>query len=209
MLDVVHGSHLYGLAHPGSDVDRFVVLRRRPVVFAGEPVSQARREWIGQEILGDHDTTVVEFGTFVAYASAGAHQHVEAMCAQGPVVLADRLVAYRCSFRVAYAAARSKYVGAVATFAGLPTRTRPRVAEPTVKQRRHALRLAFNLRQLAATGRCTPTLPVDVARSLTLLAGADRRTFLSALRTLCPEPMLDADAAQITGAVARPGEDRE
>ena len=62
----VHGSHLYGLAHEGSDMDTFIV--------TFEDRGRAR-----QTMTGLDDTVRVGWRTFLERAMSGSHQSCEAL----------------------------------------------------------------------------------------------------------------------------------
>lgn len=68
IFETVHGSHLYGLAHAGSDRDVFRVY-----------CSHDGRRRARQRVSSDTDVLSMSLDRFLELASSGAHQCVEAM----------------------------------------------------------------------------------------------------------------------------------
>lgn len=131
-----HGSRLYGLHHEGSDDDFFVVV---------DKVKTKKKKYARQSIVDNVDTTTLDLGTWLHYCEMGVPQSLEAMFSTAPVV--DRLPALRAGYR-AGTGTWSRYLRTIKSFAN----------EGTYKHKRHALRLAMNLRVMAKTGRFNPTL---------------------------------------------------
>lgn len=65
VLSTVHGSHLYGLAHPGSDLDLYVVVHEQ-----AHPT---------QQITDGADVTVIGLKGFLEQATKGVPQSLEAL----------------------------------------------------------------------------------------------------------------------------------
>jgi hypothetical protein len=133
-----HGSHLYGLAHAGSDEDFYRVVNTR---------RNRRAKYATQTIVDGVDTTTVDLGTWVNMCQAGVPQALEAMFAPDNVVLFDALPDFRRAFRFG-SACRDRYFRTIDNF----------LDEPNAKKNRHGLRLALNLRDGLRYGRFNPTL---------------------------------------------------
>lgn len=185
LLDMVHGSHLYGLATANSDLDRFVVLDEAPS-------GTKRARWAKQTIRDGVDTLCVDLGTFGRYSMMGSHQYVEAMMAPSEACDVDLLKEYRSQFRVAGFEYRRKYVGAIRNFAGLDEWK----DGPTLKSRRHAIRLAWCLRELEATGRCTVRLSQDKIDQINVEANLPDEEFVGNLLSI--HPWIDVPVKEIS-----------
>lgn len=138
LYKTVHGSHLYGLAHAGSDDDFYVVV---------ETQRKKKAKYAKQSIVDGVDTTTVDFGTWVNQCQAGVPQALEAMFSQMPLYESAGIAEYRNAFRVGQSI-RDRYYRTIDNF----------LAAPDVKKNRHALRLALNLREALRYGRFDPTL---------------------------------------------------
>lgn len=138
LFKTVHGSHLYGLAHAGSDNDYYVVL---------ETQRKKKARYAKQSIVDGVDTTTVDFGTWVNQCQAGVPQALEAMFSHYPMYESEGIKEYRNSFR-AGSNMRDRYYRTIDNF----------LAEPDFKKNRHGLRLALNLRDGLRYGRFNPTL---------------------------------------------------
>lgn len=136
LYKTVHGSHLYGLNHETSDLDYFVVVGK---------VKTSRSKYAKQTILNGVDTTVLDLGTWLRYCEMGVPQSLEAMFSRKPEF--DKLGALRAQYR-AGTQVYDRYLRTIKSFA----------LEDDFKHKRHALRLAFNLRSIGRTGRFNPTL---------------------------------------------------
>lgn len=132
----VHGSHLYGLAHAGSDEDTFIV--------TFEDHGKAR-----QTMVGIDDTVRVGWRTFLERAMSGSHQSCEALFSAQKVWTPDGrgLLPLIEGVRVTGGDVMHKY-----------ERTIKKFAHGDFKKRRHAARLAINLRGLRTYGRFEPEL---------------------------------------------------
>lgn len=139
LFKTVHGSHLYGLSHAGSDYDYYTVVAKSP--------TNRRAKYAKQTIIGDEDSMVVDFGTWVDMCKAGVPQALEAMFSDMP--LYDEIGPFRASFRVG-TEVYERYFRTIKSFA--------LSEDEGFKKKRHALRLALNLNEMGATGRFNPTL---------------------------------------------------
>lgn len=139
LFKTIHGSHLYGLANENSDVDYYTVVSK---------VQRARIRYSKQSIVDGIDTSTVDFGTWMIYCQKGVPQALEAMFSQKAVY--DEIAEFRASFVVGQAVTDT-YFRTIKSFA---------LAEG-FKSKRHALRLALNLNELARTGRFDPTLTTE------------------------------------------------
>lgn len=130
LLRTVHGSHLYGLNHAGSDLDYFMVYEGK---FKTE-----------QTIVDGLDSVVMSLDSFLLRASSGSPQSLEAMFSRKAEVDALEL---REGFRVDSALARQVYSRTIRAF-----------AHGDLKRQRHAIRLTLNLNDLVESGRFDPAL---------------------------------------------------
>lgn len=131
-----HGSHLYGLNHADSDEDWYTVVA---------PVKRKRYKYSKQSIVNGVDSMTVDLPTWLRLCDKGVPQALEAMFAPNPAV--DKLTALRYSYR-AGGEVRKTYARTIANF----------IEEGSFKRRRHALRLALNLRDLLGSGRFNPVV---------------------------------------------------
>lgn len=144
----VHGSHLYGLAHEGSDMDTFIV--------TFEDRGRAR-----QTMTGLDDTVRVGWRTFLERAMSGSHQSCEALFSRQKVWTPAglHLLPIIEGVRVSGGDVFEKYERTIKKFAHGP-----------YKKRRHAARLARDLRWLREHGRFDPELTEEEKREMRLLA---------------------------------------
>ncbi|WP_251153669.1 nucleotidyltransferase domain-containing protein [Cellulosimicrobium sp. Marseille-Q4280] len=162
LLRTVHGSHLYGLAHAGSDLDTYTVI--------------ATGHRARQTISGDQDTLVIPIGAFLLQAGSGVPQALEAMFS--PIAEPGPLDALRHGFRPDTAASAHRYRRTITSFAA-----------GTLKQRRHALRLATNLTDLLTYGWFSPRLSPALADELTAAAALPDEDYFADLAARCPVPL--------------------
>lgn len=148
LFKTMHGSHLYGLNHAGSDEDWFVVVTKEPY---------RRVRYAKQSIVDDQDTTTVDFGTFMEGCRKGVPQYLEAMMSQSPTV--DLIGPLRAGF-VASTGVYDTYLRTIKSMA----------LTDEFKSKRHALRLALNLRSIRATGRFNPRLTTGEIKVISMLA---------------------------------------
>jgi hypothetical protein len=169
LLDVRHGSHLYGLARPDSDEDRYVVLLDRP------PGNGAKYRWAKQKIRNGVDTMTLDLHTFLDMACRGVPQALEAMFA--PEAEVDKIAALRRSWRASGAEVWHTYRRTIRHFL---------IDYGDLKRRRHALRLAVNLEDLMRYARFEPRLTPELAAELTRTASLNTPEYLDELQRRCP-----------------------
>lgn len=158
LFKTVHGSRLYGLSHADSDEDFYTVVTKQST--ATRFGRQTRARYAKQKIDGNEDSMVVDFGTWVEMCKSGVPQALEAMFSNMPVG-DDRIADFRSGFRVG-TEVYERYFRTIKSFA--------LSEDKTIKKRRHALRLALNLRDIGRYGRFNPTLSVEDARFITNMA---------------------------------------
>lgn len=150
LLETVHGSHLYGLAHAESDVDTFRV-------FANKPGRKKARN-AKQRIDGDDDSLTTDLSTFMQYAEKGVPQYLEAMWSDMATV--DEIHDLRFSFYPNPYQVEKTYVRTIRNF----------WIKDDYKRSRHAWRLYYNLLELKARGQFNPTLSPAQAQIISSLA---------------------------------------
>lgn len=153
LLRTVHGSHLYGLAREDSDLDVYEVV---PDNYTD------RLRYAKQTIVDGVDTFQVDLSTWLHYCEIGVPQACEAMFSQKADI--DLIRGLRASFRLT-SQSWSTYLRVMKSFALHEGHDRF-----ALKRRRHALRLAFNLRDIRAKGWFNPTLDSTTARNITQAA---------------------------------------
>lgn len=159
LFKTVHGSRLYGLAHAGSDEDFYTVVTKQPTETRYG--RQARARYAKQKINGQEDSMVVDFGTWVEMCRSGVPQALEAMFSNMQVG-DDRIADFRRAYRVG-TEVYEKYYRTIKSFA--------LSEDNSIKKRRHALRLALNLRDIGRYGRFNPTLSQEDADYITWMSG--------------------------------------
>jgi len=152
LFKTVHGSRLYGLAHENSDEDFYTVV---------DKVKNRKARYARQSIVGDEDSMVVDFGTWVDMCKSGVPQALEAMFSD--MAVEDHIEEFRKSFRVG-TQCYDRYLRTIKSFALSET-------DP-FKRKRHSLRLALNFRQMREYGRFNPTLSKHQAEGITWVAQA-------------------------------------
>lgn len=158
LFKTVHGSRLYGLAHAGSDEDFYTVVTKKPAdTRFGR---QVKARYAKQKINGDEDSMVVDFGTWVEMCKSGVPQALEAMFSD-MTIEDDKIADFRRSFRCG-TQVYERYFRTIKSFS--------LSEDDTTKRRRHALRLALNLNEMARAGRFHPTLSPEDARYITDMA---------------------------------------
>lgn len=157
LFKTVHGSRLYGLAHENSDEDFYTVVMRpsRDLRYNRQP----KANYSKQKISGSEDSVVVGFGTWIEQCKSGVPQALEAMFSD--MVVVDHISEFRSAF-TAGPACWPKYMDTIKSFAY--------AEKDSFKRKRHALRLALNLNEMARTGRFNPTLSPEYADMVTGLA---------------------------------------
>lgn len=136
IFETIHGSHLYGLANESSDRDVFFVTDARS--------SKSRHSF--NEPLG-LDQVRVGLGTFLRRVQEGSHQSVEALFSPYKVWHQPAYREMIETTRVTGGAVFAKYERTIKSF-----------SYGDLKRRRHACRLALNLRDLRSSGRFNPVL---------------------------------------------------
>lgn len=136
LFKTIHGSKLYGLSHENSDDDFYTVIPK---------VKTAKARYSKHKIVGQEDSVVVDFGTWLEQCRKGVPQALEAMFSQMPIV--DNISELRSGFRVG-TEVYDTYLRTIKSFA----------LQDEFKMKRHALRLALNLRSIRKEGRFNPTL---------------------------------------------------
>jgi hypothetical protein len=160
-----HGSHLYGLNHADSDEDFLIVRPTKRTL---------RKNNAKQTIIDNLDTTEMDFATFARLAAEGTPQSLEAMFAQNPEV--SHIEFFRRSFHATGREVRERYGRTIKKFA----------LSENFKQRRHALRLCLNLRQLLERDSFNPRLSPVQAKEISELAAADDSTYYAGVNRLSP-----------------------
>lgn len=142
LFKTVHGSRLYGLANENSDDDYFTLCANRP---------KTRARYAKQTITGQEDSLVMDFSTWLQSCQKGVPQALEAMFSTMAIV--DDIAEFRAAYTVG-TGVFDTYLRTIKSFA----------LQEGYKPKRHALRLALNLAEMAKTGRFNPTLsPEDAA----------------------------------------------
>lgn len=132
IFETVHGSHLYGWAHEGSDMDIF-------------RVTTSTNNKALQKHVGGLDIVTVGFDTFLARALTGSHQSVEALFSTEKVWYNDTYRPMLEGIRVCGGEVFEKY-----------ERTIKKFCYGDFKKRRHACRLHLNLHELRKYGKFDP-----------------------------------------------------
>jgi hypothetical protein len=148
LFRTVHGSHLYGMAHEGSDMDLYIVTDSQS--------SRAR-----QTVVDGIDTVRIGLDTFLAYASGGSHQSCEALFSRKKEWTPEGK-SYRPmieSYRVYSQDVVQKYERTIVKF-----------SFGNFKRRRHAVRLSFNLAELRNWGKFDPTMTEEQIKLANFLA---------------------------------------
>ena len=153
LFSTPHGSHLYGLAHEGSDEASFEVYENK--------IGRTKAKTAKQSIVGDEDIVRTDLSTFILYASKGVPQYLEARDSQ--VATEDKLgELYRYNFRPNLWEAIHTYRR---TIKGLWMKGDEfEDGEKRFKFRRHAWRLAWNLGEVERGNYFNPTLEKDKIR---------------------------------------------
>ena len=137
IFETVHGSHLYGLAHAGSDWDIYRV-------YEGTGTA------LKQSVTDGVDTVRGDLEAFVLRAQSGSHQSLEALFS--PVKtwmpgMQEKWGPYLEGFRVTGHEVFEKY-----------ERTIRKFCYGDFKRKRHAIRLRYNLGELREYGRFNPRM---------------------------------------------------
>ena len=171
ILRTIHGSYLYGLAGPGSDLDLYEVVEH------GLP---------GQRVKNRIDTTTVTLDGFLRQVGDGVPQALEALWS--PMKAVDpRWLPFLDGLRPDPVRAVPRFTGAILAY--LSTHRKPGVVpfdEAPVKNRRHALRLALELDELLGRGSFDPVLTPSDRDLVTVSAELGEQDFHAELRRICP-----------------------
>lgn len=136
-----HGSHLYGMAHPLSDLDTYTVT---------DSANRAHHR-----VREGDDSVVIGWDRFIEYAFSGSHQAVEALfSAEKQWHSRPELAAMLDGYRITGRSVFEKYGRTITSFAH----------SGDFKKRRHACRLWLNLQDLRWHGRFEPRMtPSQIA----------------------------------------------
>lgn len=145
LFKTIHGSHLYGLNHAGSDKDYYTVVIGNS--------SRANRK-TRQTIVDGVDSLRVSLNHFMELAQSGSHQALEAMFSE------------KTSGDIIEAMRKNYYVGSN-IFQIYERTIRNFALSDDFKRRRHALRLTLNLNEMTHRGRFNPTLTKEQAEEIT------------------------------------------
>ncbi|ASR77804.1 nucleotidyl transferase [Streptomyces phage Peebs] len=163
LLRTIHGSHLYGLAHAGSDKDIYEVVATKQT---------KRKRNIKQTIVNGIDKTVVDLSTFMHMVDECVPQALEALWTPVPDV--DEIHQFRTQYRVNRAKMKEVYIRTALNFA----------KHEDVKRKRHAIRLLLNLGEALEYGKFNPrlsTMDKFILRSSLGESGAYEDVFLGVL----------------------------
>lgn len=141
LLTTVHGSHLYGLAHAGSDLDTYVVVLK----------GRSR-----QSTDGFNDVTRVPMGRFLYQCSVGVPQALEALWSPFKLVTPE-WAPFLESFHPDRWLTYDRYQRTIYNFR----------KSGEEKKLRHAARLELNLEEFMREGRFNPRLTDEQVAFLT------------------------------------------
>lgn len=130
IFETVFGSKLYGLAHEGSDNDTYRVVSE---------LSGRRKNKTKHIIDGKEDVFTIDLKSFMYQVNMAMPSALEAMFS--PVATEGPFNAYRKGFRISLATMHASYLERVIV-----------ESRGGLKQRRHALRWALNLREAIERG---------------------------------------------------------
>lgn len=150
ILQTVHGSHLYGLAHPGSDLDTY------RVVLGGN------KKYARQTKRGDDDCMVISLDRFLAQVAVGVPQALEALFSPFAQINMD-WAPFLLGLRPGLIKTQMRYRRTIINFGfhrgGRTGSAAERIDER--KLRRHAVRLTLNLGTFLERGVFNPALSTD------------------------------------------------
>ena len=142
LFETIAGSRLYNMDHPDSDYDYWQV-------YANQPRRKAK--YIKQKISGKNDQVVMDLSTFMLYADRSSHQVLECMFSDRANI--DLIKNLRQSFRLN-----------INTFVPLYQRTIKAFGlSESIKSKRHAVRMCWNLQQGLDYARFDPALTNEQA----------------------------------------------
>lgn len=178
VLQTIHGSHLYGLAHEQSDVDTYQVTTDVDSRFAH------------QNKEGDNDTLTISLGRFTEQVAQGVPQALEALWSPHATI-APEWAPFIRALNPSITETTMRYRHTIRNFAfnngGRTGAARTRV--DAVKLKRHALRLTLNLKDLNTTGRFNPHLTSTQTEWVKTMADSQR--FEGTLEHLLGEAMFN------------------
>lgn len=164
LLKTQHGSHLYGLSTPQSDLDFYVVYEF--------PWKNYRpRKQVDQKIKDDVDTTTVSLERFTDLCFKGVPQSLEVLFADSSMWL---------EYDTSWYDKNSSIKEQLRNFVPAILETYKRTAwnffeKDDFKKNRHALRLCLNALDLKEKNYFNPTLEPDVREELTRIAALPLR----------------------------------
>lgn len=153
LFTTIHGSRLYNLHHAGSDYDYFTVIANKPRV---------KSRFAKQTIVGEKDSLVCDFSTFVKYCEAGVPQYLESMFAPEECVEIDLISEFRKNYYINTPRMMVVYNRTIRNF----------LEANEFKRTRHAYRLMLNQAEGLRTGRMSPRLIAEQAAWCTQRAEA-------------------------------------
>lgn len=167
LMITVHGSHLYGLNHAGSDVDT-IIIRDSIAQEIGHKKKKKALVTHGEE----NDLAIFSLSSMMYLADKGIPRMLEVMFS--PVATVDYLREMRLGYHAGEAALIQGYTFSVQSFNRFQ-----------FKRRRHMLREALNLNEaLETNGRFNPRLSEKDAAFISKLAMSP--DFVQHLRSLMP-----------------------
>lgn len=136
LLKTIHGSHLYNLANADSDTDWYVV-------YAGKGRAK-------QTIVDGIDTMTISLDSFLHQCRKGVPQSLEALYSQKKEI--DRIPFIADSFNPVNVEVYKTYIRTINNFWADGTR------KSSIKRKRHAIRLCFNLSDILRYGKFNPEI---------------------------------------------------
>lgn len=161
LFRTVHGSHLYGINRPDSDLDIYEVYANRP---------KRKSRFIKQNIRDGVDVVRLDLSTFMLYADRGSHQALEAMFS--PVAEVDVISDLRKSYRLNTNTLVHKYCDVIHSFMHMDG----------IKPKRHAVRIGWCLHDALEDGRFNPVL--TALRRTYLLNASEQQLFDHAMNLM-------------------------
>lgn len=168
LFETLGGSHLYGLAHAGSDLDTF----RAYTGTEGRSNRHGR-----QTIQGADDSLEMPLGAWLTQAANGTPQALEHLWS--PLAAPGPLDAMRFNFRPDTARAARSYHNAALSLLTLGAHADEARRR---KSYRHALRLIWNFNTLLTDGMFNPRMTEAAAARATEMAAEN--TTLEAMQAL-------------------------
>lgn len=164
LLRCQHGSHLYGMATPQSDLDFYVVYEF--------PWKNYRpKKQMDQKIVEDVDTTTASLDRFTDLCFKGVPQALEVLFSDS-----SKWLEYDNSWYDKSENIKRKLSSHIPTVLETYKRTSWNFFEKDdFKKNRHALRLCLNAQDLKKTGSFDPTLQPNVRAEITRIAELPRR----------------------------------